>query len=562
MEEIHGPSDDVSSEPRHDDDDVKNNATGTDCPYAVALLNQGSHHHHTNDEVDGSSVQSSDDAPIVMDDLITATRQNCPAFVKANGCPFKNASSANQVKETLLQIPSSHYEMSSFMQVLQGLHTTSNALLSSSSGGSEQQEQYHLPGGCPVPYSIKSIVPGGFREALENMSLAAIMGRMVQEFDKEDDAQQHAEETLIESSLSILESAAYVSTATATSEKSKNQSYDDEKLIAVASPLESKATPRLSHSLKTGTALAHEAAENVHFVKNFIRGQIDRRLYGEMVLSLFFIYGALEEALEVHGPTYFKQCHFPKELGRLKALREDVEFWHGPLPNNALRPSPATSDYIDRIRDIATKHPLLLLAHSYTRYLGDLSGGKILARVARRALRLDRPTGAAAADGLAFYHFEEIPSAKLFKDMYRKALDDLPLSAVQIQQLVQEANVAFLLNMRLFEELDVSANISGATVRPLEEVLKIGPDNNQNTQSTAFAMTGSLDNQCPFMERKNDIPQKKQMVGNPLLSTKGRCPWPFVLMHDPQQFARDWQTWILIGLVLAFFWSQVSSTRS
>ena len=113
--------------------------------------------------------------------------------------------------------------------------------------------------------------------------------------------------------------------------------------------------------------------------------------------------------------------------------------WHGSLPN---RISPATQDYVNRIQFLARTDPLLLLAHAYTRYLGDLSGGKILPRVARKAMKLD-------ADGLDFYHFENIPSAKVFKDQYRAALDDLKLTPTQVSKLVAEANVAFALNTRM-----------------------------------------------------------------------------------------------------------------
>ena len=520
-------------------DERRGKSVSTDCPYAIALLNHENNQHHG--ELDGSSVESMEDGP--MDDLLTATRQNCPAFAAAKGCPFKNASSPNHVKETLLQIPSSHYEMASFLQVLQGLHKTSDAL-----GGSNASQEYQLPGGCPVPASIKSNVPGGFREVLENMSLAGIMGQLAQEFEREQlGLEDHSGSEMQES---IEGPTDVVSKEHASSRISEDNAVDS---------LKGVASPRLSQSLKIGTAAAHEAAENVHFVKNFIRGQIDRRLYGQMILSLYFVYKSLEELLDLHGPDEFTQCHFPTELGRLKALSDDVEFWYGPRDRRVLKPSPATADYIHRIQDIARKEPLLLLAHSYTRYLGDLSGGKILARVARRALHLDRSANGKAADGLAFYHFERIPSAKLFKDMYRKALDDLPLSAAQIQRLVQEANVAFLLNMRLFEELDVAAHIPYATVRPLQEVLQVGPDHQSSTFRHRSA-GGNASDQCPFlMEKKSPAPTAASM--NPhsadLPSSKTRCPWPFVVFHDPKQFGRDWQTWALIGLILCLLWSQL-----
>ena len=96
-----------------------------------------------------------------------------------------------------------------------------------------------------------------------------------------------------------------------------------------------------------------------------------------------------------------------------------------------------------------------------------MSGGKVLSRIARRALHLDRKDD----DGLQFYNFENVTSAKLFKDIYRARLDELPLSSKEIRKLVAEANVAFALNMRVFEELDVKGGVAGARVRNVREAL-------------------------------------------------------------------------------------------
>eukprot|EP00523_Entomoneis_sp_CCMP467_P018847 CAMPEP_0168823250 /NCGR_PEP_ID=MMETSP0726-20121227/10430_1 /TAXON_ID=265536 /ORGANISM="Amphiprora sp., Strain CCMP467" /LENGTH=490 /DNA_ID=CAMNT_0008876111 /DNA_START=38 /DNA_END=1511 /DNA_ORIENTATION=+ len=482
----------------------------TDCPYAVALL-------QSHDEGDGS-IQSAEDhlgSALENQELLAATRQNCPAFMDSKGCPFKNATSAEQVKETLLKIPSSHYEMSSFMQVLQGLHSKSQ---------DQKDPTFQLPGGCPVPNEIKQ-ASGSFRSVMEDMSLAAIMARMASEYEQSTQQQPSA--------------------AKEEDESSEEFTVDPSLVRQSAEPVEPRA-PRLSQSLKTGTARAHEAAENVHFVKNFIQGIIDRHLYGHMILSLYYVYETLEQALNVHAPNEFAPCHFPKELARTGTLTEDVEYWHGEVSSLA-PPSPATVDYQNRIQYLAENEPLLLLAHSYTRYLGDLSGGKVLARVARRA--------------------QEIKSAKVFKDMYRRALDDLPLTPVQIQRLVQEANVAFLLNMRLFEELDVEAKVTGATVRPVEDVLCMGPEHADATVPIHGAATSAADgsDKCPFLMKKEQQ-QTQGAVSHEALS-KGhkigaRCPWPFVLFHDPAQFARDWQTWALSGLILCFLWSQVATSSS
>jgi heme oxygenase len=59
-------------------------------------------------------------------------------------------------------------------------------------------------------------------------------------------------------------------------------------------------------------------------------------------------------------------------------------------------------------------------------------------------------------EGVSFYNFKEIPSAKDFiTDWYQK-LNDLDLSAQQKQEIVDEANLVFDLNIGILQELDGS----------------------------------------------------------------------------------------------------------
>ena len=151
---------------------------------------------------------------------------------------------------------------------------------------------------------------------------------------------------------------------------------------------EEPRTSLLSQALKTGTAESHTAAENVHFVNNFIQGKIDRELYMELVTGLYHTYVTLESLLDEYAPKYFPSLHFPTELSRRVTLEEDMEYWHGLNWKNKVEcntPSPAVQDYINRMVEVGKLDPLLLLSHAYTRYLGDLSGGKVLSRIARRA---------------------------------------------------------------------------------------------------------------------------------------------------------------------------------
>lgn len=347
-----------------------------------------------------------------------------------------------------------------------------------------------------------------------------------------------------------------------TSERTLEQEVEDN---SPDEPFSHRPTTQLSRALKIGTAESHEAAENVHFVSDFIQGKIDRTLYIDLVSGLYHIYVTLERLLNQYAPKYFGSCHFPKALSRVETLKEDMDFWHGFNWNHTaqcLVPTPAVRDYINRLEQIAKIEPLLILSHAYTRYLGDLSGGKVMARIARRALNLN------GYDGLAFYDFENISSAKLFKDRYRAAMDGLPLKEDEIERIVAEANVAFALNMRVFEELDVKAGIPGAQLRDVSEAL-VYYDKTVEAQRTGEGRSSSQSvskceevEKCPFgfsggpspHEKSSPVQRDDDAGDYQFKATEHegakRCPWPFIFSHDPAMGMRDWQTWLVIGIFL------------
>ncbi len=206
----------------------------------------------------------------------------------------------------------------------------------------------------------------------------------------------------------------------------------------------------LSQQLREGTKAAHTMAENVGFVKCFLKGSVERSSYRQLLANFYFIYNALETALEVHkdhpilGDLYYPQLY------RRSSLEQDLRYYYGATWQTQAKPTPAAKRYVETIETLSATNPTLLIAHGYTRYIGDLSGGQILKEIAERSMGL--------VDGLgtAFYHFDQIPDAKQFKQEYRAALDKLPVDAKVAQSIVDEAIASFRLNMLLFEELEGS----------------------------------------------------------------------------------------------------------
>jgi heme oxygenase len=189
-------------------------------------------------------------------------------------------------------------------------------------------------------------------------------------------------------------------------------------------------------------------AENVGFVKCFLKGVVEKTSYRKLVANLYFVYSAMEEEMERHSTHPVLSKIYFQQLNRKKSLEQDLNFYYGSNWREQVAPSPAAQAYIEHIRQVSASQPELLVAHSYTRYLGDLSGGQILKNIAQRAMNL------AEGQGIAFYEFKEIPDEKAFKADYRQALDELPVDEATADRIVDEANATFGMNMKLFQELE------------------------------------------------------------------------------------------------------------
>ena len=203
----------------------------------------------------------------------------------------------------------------------------------------------------------------------------------------------------------------------------------------------------LATKLREGTKISHSMAENVGFVKCFLKGVVEKESYRKLVANLYFVYSQIEEEMEKHKDhTILSKIYF-KELNRKKSLEQDLSYYFGPNWREQVAPSPAAQAYVQRIREVSENEPELLIAQSYTRYLGDLSGGQILKNIAVRAMNL-------TDGGTAFYEFQDIPDEKAFKANYRQVLNNLPIDEATADRIVDEANAAFGMNMKMFMELE------------------------------------------------------------------------------------------------------------
>lgn len=204
----------------------------------------------------------------------------------------------------------------------------------------------------------------------------------------------------------------------------------------------------LATKLREGTKKAHTMAENVGFVKCFLKGVVEKTSYRKLVANLYFVYSAMEEEMErLKDHPIVSKIYF-SELNRKASLEQDLHYYYGNNWREMVAPSEAAQAYIQRIHEVAATAPELLVSHSYTRYLGDLSGGQILKGIAQRAMNLTD------GEGTAFYEFKDIADEKAFKNKYRQSLDELSVDDATADRIVDEANAAFGMNMKMFMELE------------------------------------------------------------------------------------------------------------
>merc|ERR1712087_755566 len=138
--------------------------------------------------------------------------------------------------------------------------------------------------------------------------------------------------------------------------------------------------------------------------------------------------------------------------------------------------------------------------------------------------------------GTAFYYFEQIGASpaelKTFKKEYRSSLDALGVSASRADDVVREANMAFLLNILIFEERDVAAGHLERT-RTVEEVSELVNNHKRPLEfQKAYELSpDATASQCPFIPG----PAGRRKPGEPSFheSNSGVCPWPFICASTP-----------------------------
>ncbi|MCM2579356.1 biliverdin-producing heme oxygenase [Streptomyces meridianus] len=213
--------------------------------------------------------------------------------------------------------------------------------------------------------------------------------------------------------------------------------------------------------MRTASQAQHTEAENSAFVGDMLGGRLGQGAYARYTEQLWFVYRALEGAAGALADDPVAGPFIRPELLRVTELERDLAHLLGAGWRKRATALPATRTYADRITEVAGRWPAGYVAHHYTRYLGDLSGGQVIRSAAEKRWGFDHK-----GDGVRFYVFAGIGNPAAFKREYRALLDALPVGDGEKRDAVEECRRAFALNTGMFRELGEESG-PGAARDPL-----------------------------------------------------------------------------------------------
>lgn len=205
-------------------------------------------------------------------------------------------------------------------------------------------------------------------------------------------------------------------------------------------------TEPFSARLKASTATIHDEVEHTDFMVDLMEGRLGIGAYARLLAQYAPIYAALEaKSSEFAADPIFAPFH-DAGLFRTERIHSDLQKLSQdvlPITASATITTSAES-YADHLCGLT--RPEQLIAHHYTRYLGDLSGGQAIGALMGRHYSVP-------AEALTMWDFAQVGKTKPYKDTYRSRLDEIAAAGGDEQLVIEETMTAFRLNGRLLAEL-------------------------------------------------------------------------------------------------------------
>ncbi|ABE40960.1 Heme oxygenase (decyclizing) [Rhodopseudomonas palustris BisB5] len=200
--------------------------------------------------------------------------------------------------------------------------------------------------------------------------------------------------------------------------------------------------PSIVTALYVRTKALHLEAEKTGFINEMLHGRASRHGYALLLRNLHPPYREIEGGLERHRNSAILAPMARYRLARTQAIEADLIALCGPNWADQLPLLPEGEAYARTIARSADGDGSRLIAHAYTRYLGDLNGGQIVRRLLEKSLGL-------GPRELTHYDFSAIAEPTALKTDYRRAIEAAGAAAPDPSAIIAEGAVAFECNIAL-----------------------------------------------------------------------------------------------------------------
>lgn len=201
----------------------------------------------------------------------------------------------------------------------------------------------------------------------------------------------------------------------------------------------------LSKRLYEETKSAHEQVESMSFILSLRDQKLLEKEYVQYLADLKVVYEALEECMRSNLDIPSIKVLYDDKLCRKKSLETDLKSFQA----EGCHPTEAAMDYVRHLKDLAKKTPFLLLAHAYVRYMGDLSGGRMMKKFVEQLF---------PGEHTAFYNFDDLLGVNAlgakfveYKNAWKNQLDSLNFTDSEKLALINEAKTGFEYAGRMFK---------------------------------------------------------------------------------------------------------------
>lgn len=208
----------------------------------------------------------------------------------------------------------------------------------------------------------------------------------------------------------------------------------------------------LSQLLRESSRPEHTEAETRPFVTRLMGGELTVADYVAYLANLAPVYRALEAQSHSGAARIGTENLWNDGLDRVASIEHDLDAL-GAVDGGSSLVTEAALDYASYLETLGGRSDLRLVAHHYTRYLGDLSGGQAIGALVARHYGL-------TADQLTFCAFPAIDNIVRYKEIYRETLDGIPVTEDERDELVAEVKGAFRYNQAIFEALGRSLTVA------------------------------------------------------------------------------------------------------